>query len=234
MKQVKKKLPFIILGLGALVLVVGFVVLRKPSQESFEEEAAPEIALEMRPVASLTPSEDGHWLKLVIEKFEIDAATLDYELLYKLPDGRTQGVPGTAKLDGSKIERDLLLGSESSGKFRYDEGVEAGTLTLRFRNDKGKLAAKFTTEFNLLFETTNLSSADGQFTFDLASPTDDYYIVMSTFGMYELPGSDVLSGPYGVFSSGGDLSGEAGNFLFWNDSSWVDKADGPGIFVRVN
>src|SRR3972149_8163539 len=161
----KKFLPLIFLLLGVLVLVgVFFLIKGKKEVPQDEEEKVPEIAFENRPITSLTPSEDGHWLKLQIDKVKIKAKSLDYELLYKLPDGRTQGVPGTVDLSSTtKIERDLLLGSESSGKFRYDEGVEEGTLTLRFRNSKGILTAKFLTEFSLISDTKTLSSIDGKF-----------------------------------------------------------------------
>lgn len=220
----KKYLPFILLGLGIVILLVALFVLRKPKDSSDEaEEAVAEIALSQRPVVSLTPSEDGHWLKLFVEKIVIEAASMDYELLYKLPDGRTQGVPGTVKLDGQEsIERDLLLGSESSGKFRYDEGVENGTLTLRFRNDKGKLIAKLSTDFGLVTEVSEITSSDGSFKFTLASDSTDYFVVMSSFGVYEVPETDIVSGPFGIFSSSGDLVGRAENFKHWDKTSWSD------------
>jgi len=66
------------------------------------------------------------------------AASMDYELIYSTSDGGQQGVPGTVKLTGTDIDRPLLLGSESSGKYRYDAGVEQGTMTLKFRDASGK------------------------------------------------------------------------------------------------
>jgi hypothetical protein len=137
----KKYLPIALVVLGLLVLVaVYFLVIKGGTDEVAEddESALVEVSLADSPVASLTPTADGHWLNMVVTKLNPmvemhNAATMDYELLYKLPDGRTQGVPGTIKLTGQEsIENDLLLGSESSGKFRYDEGVEQGTFTLRF------------------------------------------------------------------------------------------------------
>jgi len=199
----KKYLPFILLVLGIVVVVVVLVFLKgKKDIPPEETETVPEVAFDLRPVASLTPSEDGHWLKLKIQKIQIEAATVDYELLYRLPDGRTQGVPGTVNLEGkTELERDLLLGSESSGKFRYDEGVKEGSLTLRFRNEKGKLAAKFSTDFILLSEALLLTSADGKFTATLSGKATAFFVVMQTFGVTDNPPSEVLSGPYGLFSS---------------------------------
>jgi hypothetical protein len=202
----KKFLPVFLFILGIAVLGVVFFFITRSTDETGspdEVENIPEVVLEDRPIVSLIPNEDGHWLKLVIEKFKIPAASLDYELLYSLPDGRTQGVPGTIALkDETSIERNLLLGSESSGKFRYDEGVEEGTLTLRFRDEKGKLQARFQTRFHLQADTMELSSADGKAKFTLTkTPKKVFFITMETFGIPLATPGALTSGPWGVFSS---------------------------------
>jgi len=242
--NIKKYLPLILLVLGLVVVVVGFLTLRNRGEEVEEETAQLlDVALEDRPIASLTPSDDGYWLKLVIDKIKVEAASLDYELLYKVADGRTQGVPGSVKLDGSPIERDLLLGSESSGKFRYDEGVETGTLTLRFRNDKGKLIAKFSTEFSLLTGTKNLAFSDTAFAYELDSTSKDFFVVMETFGHPgEAPG-EVTDGPYAVFSSAttkqpGAVDLGSGTIHRWDGTSWkaLSGSTSPdvGIFLDTS
>jgi len=201
----KKFLPLIILLFGVgIFLAVYFLIIKKPAVVSEEEASSQiEVALEDRPVVSLTPSADGHWLKLKIDKIIIDAQSLDYELIYDLPDGRSQGVPGTVAISGQKkIERDLLLGSESSGKFRYDEGVKEGTLTIRFRNDKGKLLVKFMTKFHLQSGTKSLTSIDQAFTFDMGKiALKTFFVTMETFGIPSSAPGEVAKGPYGVFSS---------------------------------
>lgn len=170
----KKYLPLILIGVGILVLVGAFVAVRngRSNSSTEDEETVKEIPAEERPLVSLTPSADGHYLKLTIAQIKVkNAASLDYELLYTLPDGRTQGVPGTVKLSGGDIVKDLLLGSESSGKFRYDEGVEGGTLTIRFRDGKGKLLGKLSTKFTFasvgkgVFEVTMDTFSQGEKTF---------------------------------------------------------------------
>lgn len=172
--MIRRYLPLILIAVGVLVLVGAFLFVRSSRNKSRaeEEETVKEIPTDQRPVVSLIPTSDGHWLKLKIEKIKVQgASSLDYELLYSLPDGRTQGVPGTVKIDGSDIVRDLLLGSESSGKFRYDEGVTGGTITIRFRDSKGKLIGKLSTKFTLtspkkgVFEVTMDTFADGTKTF---------------------------------------------------------------------
>ena len=147
---VKKYLPVILIGVGLVVLFGAFLAVKNNKSNStvVDEETVKEIPFSERPFVSLTPSSDGFYLKLSISQVKVkNAASLDYELLYTLSDGRTQGVPGTVKLTGGDIVKDLLLGSESNGKFRYDEGVEGGTLTIRFRDSKGKLLGKLSTKF---------------------------------------------------------------------------------------
>jgi hypothetical protein len=137
-----------------------------------EEAVVPEIPLDQRPSISLTPTSDGHWLNFIVKNIKVkDASSMDYELLYTTGAGIQQGVPGTVKLDGADVERKLLLGSESSGKFRYDEGVKDGTISIKFRNSAGKLLGKLSTTFSLgtpskgVFEVTMDTFADGTKTF---------------------------------------------------------------------
>lgn len=227
-------------------MVVGFIFLKNKKKAPIEEEeTVAEIPFEKRPFTTLTPSEDGHWLEMKIDGIKVDAESLDYELLYKLPDGRTQGVPGTIQIEGGKdIERKLLLGSESSGKFRYDEGVENGTLTLRFRNGKGKLVGKLTTDFHLQEADDVLTSSDGKFKYEFdKTPKRGFFVVMNTFGVPQAFSKTVKSGPFGVFSSlETELSGTVkmdGNVLYeLAEGDWQKleggKAADLGIFVSSN
>lgn len=243
----KKYLPLILLGAGILVLVaVYFLVIRPGGSGDLEDENVPEIPFEKRPYTTLTPKEDGHWLKMRIVgiKGKVDAATMDYELIYKTADGRTQGVPGTVALEGQNlelVERDLLLGSESSGKFRYDEGVEQGTLTLRFRNDTGKLTGKLVSDFRLQKDPETASSVDGKFKYTFSPKLSKVYVVtMTTLGV---PGKlfegTLTSGPYGVFASDTKIHPGAvqlsGTVNYWDGSAWVvvtnGKASTIGVFV---
>jgi hypothetical protein len=242
----KKYLPLIIFVFGLIVLVCVYFFVIKPSKKEATKEEVSDVLIEVglndRPVTSLTPTADGHWLNLKIDKIKIEAASLDYELLYELPDGRTQGVPGTINLNSQKvIERKLLLGSESSGKFRYDEGVKEGTLTLRFRNDKGKMIARFTTKFRLLSSTRDLSSLDSNLTVALEKINKSFFVVMETFGLPDGFSGTVASGPYGLFSSSetalkGQVSMGSNVVYTYSGSSWV-KAESsfePGIFVGAS
>lgn len=242
----KKFLPFFLFLIGALVIaVVYFFVIRGKKEANInpDDVALTQVPLEKRPVVSLTPTSDGHFLTLKVDKIEIDADSLDYELLYSVPGGATQGVPGTLSLDGqTRVEKKLLLGSESSGKFRYDEGVEQGMLTLRFRDAKGKLVAKFSTDFRLFSDTDSLTSADGKFSLHLGKEENAFFVVMDTFGVPKKPSGEVTAGPYGAFassevSSGGSVDIE-GVPLRWAGENWSGEVEGEafslGIFVGTS
>ena len=183
-------------------MVGAFFLIRNSKNAGSEDETVKEIPVEQRPIVSLIPSGDGHWLKLKIEQIKVEGAvSLDYELLYTLPDGRVQGVPGTVKIKGDVI-RDLLLGSESSGKFRYDEGVESGSMTVRFRNLKGKLIGKLSTKFHMQTGVKELTSADGKFTYSPDKISKGvYYVTMETFAEPNPSTVVVYKDGYGVFSS---------------------------------
>lgn len=239
----KKLLPLILLFFGALVVAGAyFFVFRsdKTSEDIEDESALIDVDLKDRPILSLTPRSDGHWLDMKIEKLTLPAKTLEYELLYELPDGRMQGVPGSVDIEGKNIiEAELLLGSESSGKFRYDEGVEKGSMTISFRNSSGKLMAKFSSEFHLQTETDTFTSADGNFSYSLDDDYEGFVVAMPTIGLPVLPDGELKVGPYGIFSSSGDL--EAGKIetkegeAYYYSDSWV-KADGnsgDGIFIGL-
>ncbi|KKQ95615.1 MAG: hypothetical protein UV74_C0013G0281 [Candidatus Woesebacteria bacterium GW2011_GWB1_43_14] len=237
----KKYLPVLLFILGLLVVVAAFFVVKsRKSSGIIEDESVPEIPLGERPYTSLTPTADGHYLKLEIKGIKVSGAeSLDYELLYETKDEVTQGVPGSIMLSGkTSIDRELLLGSESSGKFRYDEGVTEGKLTLRFRNGGGKLLGKLSTDFHLQTDTKSLLSLDGKFSFDLDKASDEFFIVMSTFGLPGEVAGDISDGPYGIFSSGGDDFGGIVNMArMWDGSSWGElsggKASGLGVFVNL-
>lgn len=244
----KKFLPLILFVIGIVVVIGAILFVRSrlgASMGGGGSSSLPEVKLSDRPIASLTPSVDGHWLDLKIDKIKISAASMDYELLYQLPNGTTQGVPGTIALKGqTQIERNLLLGSESSGKYRYDVGVKSGTLTISFRDSQGNLLAKFSTDFSLLSAANTLTTTDGNFSVVFTTAPAGYFVVMQTFGVNANPPSNVSIGPYGLFAS--SMSVPAGtvtlngakNIYRWTGSTWTNNVNGSafgaGIFIGTN
>jgi len=246
----KKYLPIIFLALGVLVVVVVFFVLRGRGGEGpveRNETALIEVAPEDRPIVFLTPTNDGHYLTLRVGEINIPGAeTMEYELLYEVPGGVTQGVPGMVEIKGmSSFEAELLLGSESSGKFRYDEGVEEGRMTIRFRNRDGKLLIKFISDFHLQTQTQELSSLDGSFTFtrSLKNINNEYSVVMETVGYPGNFSKSISSGPYGIFSSSsqeepGKVNMDSESVYRWDGDDWTmledKKSDDFGIFISAS
>lgn len=149
----KKYLPLILFVLGVIVFVVTFFVVRGKNTAPIDpndESSLVEVSLEEMPIVSLIPTKDGHYLKLKVENIVVKGvSSMDYELLYQTAADITQGVPGSVEVSGESFETDLLLGSESSGKFRFDEGVKTGSIGIKYRDSKGKLLAKFETDFEL-------------------------------------------------------------------------------------
>jgi len=211
----KKYLPFII---GGAVLVIGLIVfvLIKSSTGNAPvatpEAPVPDLPQSEWPVVSLTPTSNpqvpnslGHWLDFKVQKINVPgAASMDYELIYNTTDGGQQGVPGTVKLDGNDVDRPLLLGSESSGKFRYDAGVETGMMTIRFRDGSGKLIGKLSTSFHLQSNTVDLSSTDNNFKYTLAKLAKGvYFVTMMTFKDPDASMVVFTQNGYSIFASDG-------------------------------
>ena len=227
----KKYLPLILLGFGILVVVGAFVIVRgrREVNDAGEEEGALiDVALNERPIVSLVPRSDGHYLDMKIEKLMVPGAKkLDYDFFYKT-EGSNQPLGGTGviPLEGKDVvEEELLFGTVSSGNYRYDEGVEEGTITLRFRNSDGELLVKFETDFHLQTGTDLLSSIDENFKYKSKEESEEFFLTMTTIGYPADAPAEVESGPYGVFSSGdeefpGTVDLGVDNVYYWDGSEW--------------
>jgi hypothetical protein len=211
------KKPLLLIGAGIIVLlVVVFVIAKAMNNQgsSTGGETSVSVLPESEwPAVSLTPTNDpqvkgsdGHWLDLNVEKINVPGAvSMDYLLVYSTTDGGQQGVPGTVKLTGGDIEHKLLLGSESSGKFRYDAGVSQGNITLTFRDLQGKTMGKVSSDFHLQSGVADLTSVDGVFTYTLSKiPSGVFFVTMKTLVQPSASSSIVIwQNGYGVFSSDG-------------------------------
>ncbi|OGM82101.1 hypothetical protein A2394_00800 [Candidatus Woesebacteria bacterium RIFOXYB1_FULL_42_36] len=211
----KKYIPFIGIGVLILLTAVFFVAkgLKNKTSPAGEEETNVSVLPQSQwPAVTLTPTDKsdvkgslGHWLVLKVQKINVPgAASMDYLLVYSTSDGGQQGVPGTVALTGSDVERKLLLGSESSGKFRYDAGVSQGTMTLTFRDEGGKSIGRLSTDFHLQTGEVALTSIDGKFTYTLDKIAKDvFFVTMQTFLEPDPSAYVVWQNGYGVFASDG-------------------------------
>ena len=213
----KKYLPLIIIGAGVLVVAVAGIIIwnmmKSSGSTGTQQEAnVPELPQNEWPIVTLTPTADptvpnslGHFLDFQVQKINVPgAASMDYLLVYTTSDGGQQGVPGTIKLTGGDVEKKLLLGSASSGKYRFDAGVSTGTMTITFRDGNGKSMGKLVADFHLQFGDTVLTSVDGKFTYTLTKAAKGvYFVTMPTFIQPDPSLYVVWQNGYGVFASDG-------------------------------
>ncbi len=247
----KKVLPiFLIVLAGLAVAGTAFWLLRpspetseepgKASTKAKEEKKAKELSLEEKPFVSLVPGLSCEYT-LNISGIKKAASELEYEVVYKVDSGITQGVPGTVKLNGkTSVTRELLFGTESSGNRRCDKGVRDGTITVKYRDDDGKLIAKVEGNFQVK-ESAKALKMDG-FELDLGKISTERYVVMDTVGLPGNPPGRVTAGPFGVFAVKSKVSAEValsgdGDSYIWDGSKWVkltdDKTTSLGAFIKV-
>lgn len=155
-----------------------------------------------KPIVSLIPREDGHELKLKIDNIPSSISQIEYELIYSSTEnGLTmeKGVGDTVKISSKNIEKDLLLGTASCTngcKYKYDEGVSEGTLTLNFYTNDNQTA---TYETPFILRTSANIKKDGGFTLKndglsvkaTTTTKSDYFVVIKNYPSY-----------YSVFSNG--------------------------------
>ena len=145
-----KKITIILAPVIIIVLILVFVFTRKKTTINTPIEKTKD----EQPIISLTPRADGHELKLKITNIPSNFSTAEYELIYTAEDEGLEiekGVSGTVKLTSSDIEKDLLLGTSSCTngcKYKYDEGIVGGVLTLTLTTDD-KEYFNFETPFTL-------------------------------------------------------------------------------------
>ena len=162
-----------------------------------------EIPVNERPIINLTPRDDGHMLFLKLTNVADSISSIEYEVIYTAKDGNMEiekGLGDTIKDISPTIERKLLLGTESCTngcKYKYDEGVGGGTISLKFSNKSGQIST-YESSFSLktaaelrktkLFQ---LLTDDFKITIDNKLTGNDYFILLKQY-----------RGGYSVFSNG--------------------------------
>jgi len=166
--------------------------LQNPSNGKSEVESTLELSDNEKPYISLIPRQDGHELKLKIEDIPSKISQIEYELIYTASDEGLEiekGVGDTIKEINKTIERDLLLGTSSCTngcKYKYDEGIIGGTLTLTFSTDDNQ-SITYETQFSL--KNSADVKKDGGLSLSTenlnikctTSSKSDYFIVIKNF-----------------------------------------------------
>lgn len=244
-------LPIFLLVVIILALVFGgFWFVNKDKEQSTkdiggeeeEAETLKELPQENKPYLSFTPGASCEYT-LSLANIKTDPAKIEYEIVYKDEAGVTQGASGNITPSSSSSKK-VLFGTESSGHRRCDKGVEGGDITLRYRNDDGKLTSKLTGQFAVIEGGTKLALSD-KFELMLSKSSKDKFVVVETFGLPKATSEAVSAGPIGVFTSGKstslsgtvELKGE-GALQVWNGTKWTPLADGKtsvlGTFVKTS
>ena len=206
----KKNLTIVLIIVAVLLIAVGVILMMRgkrgtetSNENQQNQQTTLETPLEDRPFVSLTPRADGKEFTLDITRIK-NTQTIEYELVYD-SQGLSRGVIGSVDLkDEDKVQRKLLLGSCSKDVCKYDEGVEKGTLTLRFRGPAG--TEKFTSDFHLQQGGKELTSMDGNFKLAGKFSASTFYLIMSTIGLPEEVEGKIVGGPYGIFTAGSSVA----------------------------
>jgi len=202
----KKRLTIILIIVAVLLVVGGIFLIKARNKDQNTDEGQQdqkktlETPLEDRPYVVLIPRADGKEFSLEISRIK-NAKTIEYELVYE-SQGLSRGVIGSIELSSGETEvsRKLLLGTCSRDVCKYDEGVEQGSLTLRFRGTEG--TRKFETSFHLQQGGKELTSMDNNFKLAGKFTASTFYLTMPTIGLPEKVEGKVLAESYGVFTAG--------------------------------
>ncbi len=155
-----------------------------------------------KPIISLIPRADGHELKLKIDNIPSTITQIEYELIYSASDAGLEmekGVGDTVKVSSKNIEKDLLLGTSSCTngcKYKYDNGVTGGTLSLIFYTNDNQ-STSYETPFVLktssdIKKDSGLSLPSENFSVKASTTSkSDYFVLIKNFPSY-----------YSAFSSG--------------------------------
>lgn len=128
-----------------LLLIAGFVVMNKNKGSSNQktnlkptpEEVLPTVDASVE--VDLVPVTGQKEMLLKILSIPKDTQTVDYELSYATAEQGLQGIIGTISITGDKnYEKQLTLGTCSSGKCVYHQVVGKIRLVLKFTGDYGE------------------------------------------------------------------------------------------------
>lgn len=240
----KSSLKYLIPVLIVLIVIGVFIfknpkkATQTPAGTARQVEQINQISIKDRPFVTLIPRADGKEVTLSLDQVK-NASKVEYELEYQT-DSLIQGVFGN--IDFTKetppVSKNLLFGSCSKGKCRYDEGIVGGSLTLRFEGGSQPYALK--ADFNLqnMFDRQGVFiSKDAKATLDvgksgLANAT--FMIISSTMGLPAAVDGEIIAGPYAFLAASSpklskasltikskdDLSGA--KLMYWNAKAWLE------------
>lgn len=168
-----------------------------------------ELTPEKKPYISLVPRDDGHSLKLKINKIQTSISQIEYELIYTAVDNGLEiekGAGDTIKVDSTSLERDILLGTASCTndcKYKYDTGVTGGIVSLTLISDNGQIStieAPFVLKStaDLKKENNNIALSNDTFSTKVTTKPNEFYILIKNALVYSLFSNRGLIGDYPI------------------------------------
>lgn len=238
----KSYLKYLIPALIVLIVIGVFIfknpkkATQTPAGTARQVEQINQISIQDRPFVTLTPRADGKEVTLSLDQVK-NASKVEYELEYQT-DSLIQGVFGNIDFtqETPPVSKNLLFGSCSKGKCRYDEGIVGGSLTLRFDGGKEPYALK--ADFNLqnMFDRQGVFiSKDAKATLDVGKtglPAATYLIIAGTMGLPAAVDGEIIAGPYAFLAASSpklskatltikskdDLTGA--KLMYWNGQAY--------------
>lgn len=215
----KKIIPvlLIILILSSVLLGWKFLLKKKPAGEVEEElkpriEAINQLPLQQRPYITIEPKSEtkpqdyGHWITVTIANAS-NYKKVEYEVEYQAGN-LIQGF--MHRIDFAKesfpVSKEGFFGSESKGKYKYDEDVRSGHILFKFFKDNLNYDA-LKTYFNIqnMAEQKGLfTSNDGKASLEVGNKDlngGDYIVVASTLGLPSQTEGRIVSEPYGFYGN---------------------------------
>lgn len=130
-----------------IIIIIGLVVLfmvfnkPKPKKEEPQDDVLPKseiIPTVDQSVEVILTSKNNKEVVLKINKIPLGTTSIEYELSYLAQGDLPKGVIGTIPLGNEEsIKRSITLGTCSSGKCVYDQGVESIKVSLKFIGEYG-------------------------------------------------------------------------------------------------
>jgi hypothetical protein len=156
MEKITKNKPLMIGLIVVIILIVifAFTALTKntskisPSTENVLPVGDVVPTVDSSVVVNVEPLSGNKEITLTIDNLPKGTTSVEYELSYNAKGNVPKGVIGTIDTTaGENIERKITLGTCSSGKCIYDEGVTDIKVSLKFNGDYG--ARSFEKDFPL-------------------------------------------------------------------------------------
>lgn len=219
----KKILPIlliiIVIAVAVGLFIFGKNLLKKPTTEERAKasskpkiENVNQLPLEQRPFiviepkSTTRPQDLGSWITITIDKAS-NYQGVEYEVEYQAGN-LIQGFMHKIDFTKEKLptSKEGFFGSESKGKYKYDENVSGGSILYKFFKDETNYDA-LKTYFNIQNMANQkgvFNSKDGKASLEIGATdltSGDYVVISSTMGLPAVVTGKVISEPYSFFAT---------------------------------